>query len=61
MDGDIFSGAKEVVDVMRINLVLKTLKRATIFITKFSAASAFMSKPMTVMARIRISVLLSKD
>jgi hypothetical protein len=51
------TGAKEVVDVMRINLVLKTLKRA-MFIIKFSAASVFMSKPMTVMARIIISVLL---
>ena len=53
MDGHRFSGAKGGAVGMRINLALKTLKRATMYIIKFLAGSVFTSEPMTVMARIR--------
>lgn len=54
VDGHRFGTAKVDEVVMRINLILKTLKRATIFIIKCTAASIFTSKPMTVVPNIRI-------
>jgi hypothetical protein len=52
--GHRFSTAKAGEVTMRINLILKTRKRAIMFIIKCIAASIFTSKPMTVMVKIRI-------
>jgi hypothetical protein len=54
VDGHRFSTAKVGAVTMRINLILKTLKRATMCINKCIAASIFTSKPMAVMTKIII-------
>ena len=54
MDGHGFSTAKVGAVGMKINLTLKTLKRPIMCIIKCTAASIFTSKPMTVVAKIRI-------
>jgi hypothetical protein len=54
VDGHRFSTAKVGAVAMRFNLTLKTLKRAIMCVIKCTAASLFTSKPMTVVAKIRI-------